>query len=149
MKYIDADKLKAEIERLIEESDFDESANLYSLLSFLSTLESEKPVPNDLEKAANEFANQDCVTFISRKKGFIAGAKWQAEQLLKGSPMPEDTILFNKGVAEGKRLMMEEAVEAEVVSTSDNGWECIRIYKKLHKCDDKVRIIIIKEDNHE
>lgn len=32
---------------------------------------------NGLENAANKFANQDCVTFISRKKGFIAGAEWQ------------------------------------------------------------------------
>lgn len=36
------DIIRAEIERLIEESDFDESANLYSLLSFLSTLEESK-----------------------------------------------------------------------------------------------------------
>ena len=43
MKYIDAvpDKIRAEIERRIEASDFDESANLYGLLSFLDTLESE------------------------------------------------------------------------------------------------------------
>ena len=40
-------------------------------------------IPNDLEEAADKFANQDCVTFISRKKGFIAGAKWQKEQMLK------------------------------------------------------------------
>lgn len=40
-------------------------------------------IPNDLEEAADNFANQDCVTFISRKKGFIAGAKWQKEQMLK------------------------------------------------------------------
>ena len=39
MKYIDADKLRAEIERRIVASDFDESANLYGLLSFLDTLE--------------------------------------------------------------------------------------------------------------
>lgn len=43
--------------------------------------ESEKPVLNDLEEAANEFANQDCVTFISRKKGFKAGAEWGADHL--------------------------------------------------------------------
>ena len=36
------EKIRAEIERLIEESDFDESANLYSLLSFLSALEKEE-----------------------------------------------------------------------------------------------------------
>lgn len=37
--------IRTEIERLIEESDFDESANLYSLLSFLDTLqEPENPI---------------------------------------------------------------------------------------------------------
>lgn len=37
-------------------------------------------LPNNLDETANEFANQDCVTFISRKKGFKAGAEWMAEQ---------------------------------------------------------------------
>jgi hypothetical protein len=42
-----------------------------------------KMIGKSLEEIANEFANQDCVTFISRKKGFIAGAEWQKEQMLK------------------------------------------------------------------
>lgn len=29
-------------------------------------------------------------------------------QLLKGSPLPEDTVIFQKGVAEGRRLEREE-----------------------------------------
>ena len=33
-------------------------------------------------------------------------AQWGANH----TPLPEDTVLFNQGVAEGKRLMMEEAV---------------------------------------
>ena len=45
--------------------------------------DSTKMIDKSLEEAANEFANQDCVTFISRKKGFIAGAEWQKEQMLK------------------------------------------------------------------
>ena len=50
------------------------------ILAFLDTLEAEQPsLPvKGLEDVATEFANQDCVTFISRKKGFIAGAKWMA-----------------------------------------------------------------------
>lgn len=91
--------------------------------------EDEKPVPNDLEEAAEDFVwevmenDEDGISDLCRKlrptskisdfydalaEFFIAGAKWQAEQLLKSSPLPEDTILFNKGVAEGRRLMMEE-----------------------------------------
>lgn len=33
-------------------------------------------------------------------------AKWGVEH----TPLPEDTVLFNKGIEEGKRLMMEDAV---------------------------------------
>lgn len=51
---------------------------LEELLTFLDTL-SEEP-DKSLEEVANDFANQDCVTFISRKKGFIAGAEWMAKQ---------------------------------------------------------------------
>ncbi len=80
--------------------------------------EDEKPVPNDLEEAAGKSSTQyyqdagyspfPNVETAAHKSGFIAGAKWQAEQLLKSSPLPEDTVLFNKGVAEGRQLMMEE-----------------------------------------
>lgn len=54
--------------------------------------ESEKPVLNDLEEAANEFANQNCVTFISRKKGFKAGAEWGAEHLAGVRKMISDDL---------------------------------------------------------
>lgn len=67
-----------------------------------------------LEEAADEYedwvesySQADFPTCVSFKQAFIAGAKWQAEQLLKGSPLPEDTILFQKGVAEGRRLERE------------------------------------------
>lgn len=91
--------------------------------------EPENPVPNDLEEASDEMAirafpeKKSYSTVIDRvvdynavdrknyRDGIIAGAKWQAEQLLKSSPIPEDTVLFNKGVEEGKRLMMEDAVK--------------------------------------
>jgi len=46
-------------------------------------------------------------------EAFEAGAKWQAKQM----PMSEDTVLFQKGVAEGKRLMMEDAIEGRVIET--------------------------------
>ena len=79
-------------------------------------------IPAELEEAADGYAEKhgfrvpydgsenfyDDVDVKASKEGFIAGAKWQAEQLLKSSPLSEDTVLFNKGVAEGRRLMMEE-----------------------------------------
>ena len=46
---------------------------VYKILDSLNNTK----LPEGLEEAAIDFANQDCVTFISRKKGFIAGAKWQ------------------------------------------------------------------------
>jgi hypothetical protein len=105
-------------------------------------------IPNDLEEAANEFANQDCVTFISRKKGFIAGAKWQEEH----APLPEDTVMFNKGVEEGKRLLMEEAVEG-VVCYGSKGAYIETDFLGEYDTDvygnpgDKVRVIVLpKED---
>ena len=128
-------KIKAEIERQMKFYDEkemkawdgsergDEDALWYQghrkmcakLLSFLSTLDPEKPVPADLEEAKEAYCeehNDDCFDATGDKcphirNAFIAGAKWQADH----TPLPEDTVLFNKGVEEGKRLMMEEAVK--------------------------------------
>ena len=36
-----------------------------------------------------------------------------------------------------------EYVDGEVVSTSTDDWECIRIFKKLHTSGDKIRVKII------
>ena len=84
------EKIRQEIERLKKEQLTRNSIGVITgsaffvkadeLLAFIDSLPEEKP-SEDLEVAADEFANQDCVTFISRKKGFIAGAKWQKEQL--------------------------------------------------------------------
>lgn len=110
---------------------------------------------NGLEEAANHYASvtdQEAHGIDFIREVFIAGAEWQAEQLLKGSPLPEETILFNKGVEEGKRLMMEEAVEGEVCIPNfwvehKEGKELVvraEISKELgFKFGDKVRIIVI------
>lgn len=86
----------------------------------------------------------------SIKAAFIAGAKWQANQLLKGSPLPEDTVLFQKGVEEGKRLLTEEAVEGEIGYWNQRGLS-IRLDKSLERLgydmDTKVKIIIIKDND--
>lgn len=126
-------------------------------------------IPNDLEEAAEKHLD----TMFGRgkhqpfyKELFIAGAKWHADH----TPLPEDTVLFNKGVEEGKRLaeeeqadlftivaldaaqrakeqMLKEAVEGEVESFSDMHQEVtIPLNPTMFKAGDKVRIIIIKED---
>lgn len=114
-------------------------------------------IPKDLGEAAKEYAK----AYTDNDNGnggddweddikitFQAGAKWQADH----TPLPEDTVLFNKGVAEGKRLMMKEAVEGEV-DFEYFGYKVIR--PDLKQLDtllesmnhgDKVHIIIVKED---
>lgn len=73
---------------------------------------------------------------------FIAGAKWQADH----TPLPEDTVLFNKGVAEGKRLMMEGAVEGDFM-LNPYPIICLDDCKNYDfKEGDKVKLIICKED---
>lgn len=65
---------------------------------------------------------------------------------MMNAPLPEDTVLFNKGVAEGKRLMMEEAVEGEI--TKDNrGNNVVRagVLNNGFEVGDKVKIIVINE----
>ena len=83
---------------------------LVELLSFIDSLPDEKS-SEDLEEAAQEYAipfNDTTYGCEYSYKGFIAGAKWQAKQLLKGSPLPEDTVLFQKGVEEGRRLKKDD-----------------------------------------
>lgn len=142
---------------------------LEELLSFLSTLESEKPtIPDDLDNEVHRFFDEcievyevplygkvkervitvDCYEITARHFAQW-GAKRQAEQLLKSSPPPEDTVLFNKGVEEGKRLMMEDAVEGYVgVHLTEEGTKVTvnsgYLPKEFDiKNGDKVRIIVI------
>ena len=59
-----------------------------------------------LEEAAYNYSRKadEVLARVDVINAFIAGANWQAKQM----PMPEDTVLFNKGVEEGKRLMGED-----------------------------------------
>ena len=106
-------------------------------------------IPKDLEEAAMNYIapieNEDGLKVINFsgqdiKDAFIAGAKWQAEH----QPLPEDTVIYQKGVEEGKRLMIEEAVEGEVVKDISNK---LAVTAKINldgfKFGDKVRVIVI------
>lgn len=64
-----------------------------------------------MEKAAKNYAILpmdvgDGLVCRDKKKerAFIAGAKWMESQM----PMPEDTVIFMKGVEEGRRLERED-----------------------------------------
>ena len=88
-----------------------------------------------------EKKNQETIK-LAEDHAFLAGADWQKEH----TPLPEDTVLFNKGVAEGKRLMMEEAVEGEFLYTPYPTIALDDCKDYNFKDNQKVRIIIVKED---
>lgn len=92
------------------------------LLAFIDSLpedhfrDSTKMISEELEEAADnhirkivDAAGHPGWDWTSRdiKDAFIAGAEWQKSQM----PMPEDTVIFMKGVAEGRRLEREEREE--------------------------------------
>lgn len=80
-----------------------------------------------LEEAAEKWCKENVRGFVLRDKAayyigetlpaFIAGAEWQKSQM----PMPEDTVIFQKDIEEGKRLMMEDAVEGEAEELYNDG----------------------------
>ena len=140
-------KIKAEIRRRIKENeswkDFHRSkggttnfddvkiVELQSILSFISTLESEKPTQEGLEEEINRTYHDGSVTDTSdldhNSYENIARhfAQWQKEQ------------------------MMKEAIKGEVI-IYDGLWQIHTpdLDTVLRKMDegDKVRIIIVKED---
>ena len=95
-------------------------------------MEKIEKIDKSLEEAATTYAweHQEAHTnevgeiefdYGPRYSAFIAGAEWQASQM----PMPEDTVLFQKGVAEGRRLeredMRKDAVEGEAEELYNDG----------------------------
>ena len=124
---------------------------------YVTIVKSEESVPNDLEGAAEKyFIKVPCSEEVKKtlieiyKPGidaFKAGAEWQADH----APLPEDTVLFNKGVEEGKRLMIDEVAEYEVWDFSSSLEACphvnIPLDNKQYRNGDKVRVIVLpKED---
>jgi hypothetical protein len=164
-------KIKAEIERLIEESDFDESANLYSLLSFLSTLESEKSRQDGLKEEIESYwkengpmshAEYDRLAKCARH--FV---KWQKEQdeiskvNYEGARAVYDNTVqhlqekidekYELGKKDMKEQMMKEAVEGEVYKFGEVAYVKERNNAELTKYlsqfnnGDRVKIIVIHE----
>lgn len=180
MKYIDAEKLVAELTKmqftLNAACRKPQSDNIVRAISFeyddiISLIDSlQEETPTDLEEAAEEFAEGEWDGEVVDADGnplyaqdeieyaFKAGAEWQAKQLIQGAPMPEDTVLFNKGVAEGRRLeredMMKEGVmcDAGVCKLADRVWVTPINEKKFHQdvydhfvAGQKVQIIIMEQ----
>lgn len=131
-KYIDADRL---IEYLEKEADkefkkTEENANSPVLchfhngcrmqaldaIDFIKKLQQEQP-SEDLEEEIHAFWNKcsefqpPFCTLEVKENGFAVIARhfanWQKSQM----PMPEDTVIFQKGIEEGKRQGREEMFE--------------------------------------
>lgn len=86
---------------------------------------------------------------------FIAGWKCRDDQM----PMPEDTVLFQKGVVEGRRLEKEDMLGDAVEGYMDKDHivtEGPFYYIRSRNLDlpnglkegDKIRIIIVKEEKN-
>ena len=75
-------------------SDLEEAARLYAIPHYMRDVDVNYLEEYPYDKIA--------------EAAFIVGAEWQANQLLKGFPLPEDTVLFQKGVEEGRRLEKDE-----------------------------------------
>lgn len=105
---------------------------------------------NDLEEAADNFANQDCARFTPRKNGFIAGAKWQKQH---DAELIE--IAYNDGITIGmtkqKEQMMKEARNHFVhnVLSGNDMKKMIEIYNDEVSCKpgNVVRVIIFKKED--
>ena len=127
------------------------------LHSFLDTLP-EEPISEYLEEAAEEYRQGEVDSgcdYIDDSDGdslyhsacltdaFKAGAEWMKKQM----PMPEDTVLFQKGVEEGKRLMMEGAVVAHVpIDELSCGLYNLCVEAGMTSETDATIIILLKED---
>lgn len=99
MKYIDADRLKAEIERrkqslragICSKDAFTKEQKREMLVAseeidrfnrIIDSLQQEQPsLPSNLDEAAHNWAMKDSVVYIARKKSFKAGAEWMSKQM--------------------------------------------------------------------
>lgn len=160
------EQTKAEIERRLKEyweicfhdvKVYNEDSNvreLKELLSFIRTIE-ESEIQNDLEEAAEKHLD----TMFGKGKHqpfykdlFVAGGKWQKEQDNKLVD-----IIYQQGIEKGKddmrEQMINEAVDADIMLTLHDKTGDVSLHtgylpKELGiKCDDKVRIIIVKKEN--
>lgn len=121
----------------------------------IDNLESKKPMnlEEELKKEIEKKYDQakwgyvDGFGAVVMDKGqFIRIARHFAQWGAEHTPLPEDTVLFNKGVAEGKRLMMEDAVEGTITCHNLNRYILISGLDESLTYGDKVRLIIVKED---
>ena len=131
------------------------------MTDFLSTLEEKSEIPNDLEEAAKEYAKttfkkpysgnpDEEVTIVEPDKyaGFIAGAKWQKGQMMKGavegtvhnfsSYKPHPTVLVDaNGFNQGDKVLvivLPKEEERKPTSTSQSKYLEKSDYEFIKNC---------------
>ena len=107
------DKICQEIERRKKGWMFDDlpiSIGRYyedrDILAFIDSLPEET---KDAKQVAARYEREDRQSVLSSVdivNAFIEWAKWMENQM----PMPEDTVIFQKGVADGRRLEKDEHI---------------------------------------
>ena len=135
---------------------------LKELAVFVSNIK-ESEIPNDLEEAAEKYAYggmpDEMKPYVKPVgdeviKNFIAGAEWQKEQdnaisrQAEAERIKTQQMCYEKGQADMKWQMMQEAVEGEV--TKDNrGNNVIRagVFNNGFEYGDKVRVFICKKED--
>ena len=160
MKYIDADRIRAEIERrkgYISVTHFAED-----LLSFLDTLE-EPSCPkelNDLKKEVQHYYsdNFDYITSDQPTLSILTNiarhfAEWQKEQYTREMIM-SDGSYFQKCYELGKKDMKEQMMEGAVDYKIVNNLAAYPViyYEVKHlglKYGDKVKIIVCKKEDEQ
>ena len=152
------EKIKAEIERLIERAKAERvlhpktilAAKNYlliedynKLLSFINSLP-EEPISEDLNTAASEYEAKSYQLKLTKdgeivksvhpaiKIAFIAGANWREKQMMKYGTEYQ--------VAEGSMCPAMESIP--ILANTD----MILLPKDKFKVGDKIKVIIIKED---
>lgn len=193
MKYIDAEKIRAEIERRkgqlirgacaaqieMETNCKDEAYN--EVLAFLDTMEEEPD--KSLDEAARNNADstvvdtrieycgatEDVYFYTKLIDAFITGAQWQEKRNEEAIKTAEDHAFlagadwqyqkihgelhkikaeaWGEGFNTHDQLVMKEAVEANVADLNGDIYNyCL---EKGMTDDDKVKLIIVKEDKNE
>lgn len=156
------EQIKAEIERRIEahhtHGHFCAEHEFRDVLSFISTLEQEKPVPNDLEGAAKEYTG-DSVSDegIMEVAAFIAGAKWDRERMMSKAvegwvAVDSDTYGKRRVTLFPKKPVRDVLTEYKYWAATCPRYESIKLdsnaFPNLKWEDEpkKVKLIIIEED---
>ena len=141
-------KIREEVVRLQNEliqekekdygSDVDDACilELQNVLTYIDSLQ-EEPVSDNLEEAAKEYVTKEGylagLHYNSMVRSFKAGAKWQKEQMMKEAISGE----------------VKEGLAVGYFGWEDSGWietDTFHIEKYALKANDKVKLIIFKED---